>query len=349
MKPILLLALLALLAACGKAKPDQDAAPTALVTTALAAQAGVADTATAYGAAEFNPDGERTLAAPVEAVVVQVLAPAGTRVGVGQAVLVLKQSATSQLDLNKAQADASAATAAYARAQRLRASGLDSDADVETARAASAAAEATAKSLAGRAGGALTLRSPIDGVVESVASAPGDQVAQGAAVAKVGALAGLRVRLGLEPRDAATVRAGATVRLSPLAGGAEQAAKVSAIDPRVDAQTRLASVLVAAAGGAFAPGEPLKGVILLRQEAAATVIPRAALLYDQEQPYVFVVVKSAAHRRNVALGADDGDKVAITQGLSSGERIVVDGASALDDNMAVREGKAATAGADGGL
>jgi RND family efflux transporter MFP subunit len=342
MKPALAaFLLLPLLAACSKGPADADATPTALVTTTLVARGDIAETVTAYGAVEFNPDAERSLTAPVEAVVTAVLAPAGTTVAAGQPVVSLKLSPASQLDLGKAEADAAAATAAYARAQRLRASGLDSDADVETARAAAASAEQSARSLSSRAGGALVLRAPIAGVVEAVTPAPGDTVATGASVGKVGALSGLRIRLGVEPAAAARLSRNAAVRLSPLAGGPEQTASVLSIDPRLDAQTRLASVIVRAPGGSLAPGEPLKGVIVLAEHSGAAVIPRAALLYDQEKPYVFVVAKAAAHRRDVVLGAGDDDRVEVTSGLNVGDRIVVEGASALDDGMAVREGAAA--------
>jgi RND family efflux transporter MFP subunit len=342
LKPALLaLLLLPLLPACSKGPADQDATPTALVTTAVVARGDIAETVTAYGAVEFNPDAEHSLTAPVEAVVTAVLAPAGTQVTAGQPIVSLKLSPASQLDLGKAQADAAAATAAYARAQRLRASGLDSDADVETARAAAAAAEESARSLAGRAGGALVLRAPIAGVVEAVTPGPGDTVAAGASVAKLGALSGLRVRLGVEPAAAARLARNAAVRLSPLTGGPEQAASVLSIDPRLDAQTRLASVVVRAPGGGLAPGEPLKGVLVLSEHAGAAVIPRAALLYDQDKPYVYVVAKAVAHRRDLVLGASDDERVEAASGLDVGDRVVVEGASALDDGMAVREGAAA--------
>jgi RND family efflux transporter MFP subunit len=217
---------------------------------------------------------------------------------------------------------------------------------VETARAAAASAEQAAHSLASRSGGALTLRAPIAGVVEAVTPAPGDTVTAGASVGKVGALSGLRIRLGVEPAAAARLSRNGAVRLSPLAGGPEQTASVLSVDPRLDAQTRLASVIVRAPGGSLAPGEPLKGVLVLSEHSGAAVIPRAALLYDQEHPYVFVVAKSAAHRRDVVLGASDDDRVEVTSGLAVGDRIVVEGASALDDGMAVREGAAAPASAD---
>ncbi|HEY5007097.1 MAG TPA: efflux RND transporter periplasmic adaptor subunit [Caulobacteraceae bacterium] len=342
-RALIALLLLPLLPACSKGKADQDATPTALVTTVRVARGDIAETATAYGAVEFAPAAERSLSAPVDAVVSTILAPAGTTVTAGQPVLALRLSPSSQLDLNKAHTDAVAAAAAYARAQRLRLTGLDSDADVETARAAAASAGAAAQSLASRSGAALILRAPMAGVVETVTAAPGDTVTAGASLGKIGALSGLRVRLGVEAAAAARIPNHATVHLSPLAGGPEQSASVLSVDPRLDAQTRLASVIVRAPGGGLAPGEPLKGAIVLSDHSGAAVIPRAALLYDQEHPYVFTVTRSVAHRRDVVLGASDDQRVEVTGGLAVGDRIVVDGASALDNGMAVREGAAAPA------
>ncbi|MFI4936359.1 MAG: efflux RND transporter periplasmic adaptor subunit, partial [Caulobacterales bacterium] len=329
-----------LLAACSGGKEAGETTPSALVTTTVAAPGQIADTITAYGAAEFAPQGERTLIAPVDAVVAGVLAQPGTQVRAGQAVVALKLTAASKLDQTKTDQDAAVADAAFARAQRLRAAGLGSDGDVEAARAAAASADQARRLLVARTGEALTLRSPIDGVVESVAATPGELTQTGSAVAKVGALGDLRVRLGVEALIAARIGAGDDVRLEPLAGGPPFEANVTAVDPIADAQTRLASVFVAApAHDALVPGAPVRGVITLGGHGAGVVVPRAAVLYEQDQPYVFVAAGGAAHRRNVALGADDGTRVEIQSGVTSGERIVVEGAAALQDGMAVREGK----------
>jgi RND family efflux transporter MFP subunit len=324
--------------ACAKPAEDTDPKPTAAVTTIAVQRADLPETVTAYGAAEFSPDAEHTLTAPVEAVVGQIVAPAGTSVKAGQPIVILKPSATSGLDLAKAHQDAQVAQAAYARALRLRGGGLASDADVETARAAAASAAATAGSLGARAGDGLILRAPVAGVVESIALAPGDTAAQGVAVAKVGALSEVRVRLGLDSRAAASVTPGASVRISPLSGGGvERLGVVASVDPRLDAQTRLASVIVRVPAGVAAPGEPLQGVLVLRNHRGALVIPRASLLYDGDQPYVFVAAGGIARRHDVKLGVRSGDQVEIVQGAAPGDRVVVDGAAALDDGMAVRE------------
>ena len=336
MKRSLILALL--LMGCSPKESTEDAKPTALVSTIQVERGGVEDAITAYGAAEILPQGEHGLAAPIEAVVATVTAPAGTQVRAGQPVVTLAASPATRLDVEKAAHDAETANAAYARAQRLRATGLDSDADVETARAAAASANETRRTLAARTGAALVLRAPVSGVVEAVALAPGDLAAAGANVAKVGDPSALRARLGVEPAVIGSIREGDTVRLTPAAGGAETVGSVAAVDPRADPQTRMSSVMVSLPSGrGLSPGAALRGVIVLSRRQGAILIPRAAVLYDQDQPYVFAVSGATAHRFNVVLGAEQGDRVEVAHGLGAGARIVVDGAAALEDGMAVRE------------
>jgi RND family efflux transporter MFP subunit len=336
----LIIAAFAGLAACqAKTDENEEAKGTALVTIAVAQTGTIARVVRAYGAVEFAPSGERTLAAPSDAQVAEVLAPVGTKVAPGTAVVALRPSRTATLELAKADADASAADAALARAERLRSGGLSSDADVEAARQAAANAHA-AQRLASAGPAALTLRAPIAGVVETLAFAPGDVVQAGAPVAKVGSLSALRIRLGLEPWQVKQVRSGETVRLTSLSDGALSTATVLDVDPRADAQTRLAGVIVAAPPG-LSPGEGMEGSIVLPGSGTGVVIPRAAVIYDQDQTYVFVAQRGVAHRRDVRLGPDDGANLQVTSGLRPGERVVVAGAASLDDGMAVREGKPA--------
>ena len=340
MRRVLLLALL--LVGCAPKEAAEDAKPTALVTTIRVERGGVEDSVTAYGVAEILPQSEHGLAAPIEAVVSGIAAPAGTLVRAGQPVVVLAASPATRLEVDKAGHDAQAADAAYARAERLRVTGLDSDADVETARAAAAAADATRRTLAARTGPALVLRAPVSGVVEATSLAPGDLAAAGASVAKIGDPSALRARLGVEPAVAGAIHEGQLVRLTSADGGAETTGAVMAVDPRADPQTRLASVSVRLpAGRGYSPGAPLRGVIVLHQRTGAILIPRAAVIYEGDQPYVFTAAGASAHRVNLVLGADQGDRVEIVRGLEAGARVVVEGAAALEDGMALREAPAA--------
>jgi RND family efflux transporter MFP subunit len=343
MKRGLVLLPLLVLAACGKKGSEVDAPkPVAEVKTAVIQSATFPDTVTAYGAVEFGPGGEHGLSAPGEANIRQVLASPGTRVAAGQPVMILQPSAQFKLDLEKAAQDARTSTQAYARAQRLRTDGLVSDAEVETARATAAAAQESVTSLRKRAS-QLTITAPTSGVVETVTGAPGDLVAAGANLGKVGALGALALRLGVDPQLAATLRPGAPVRVTRIQGGDPISAVIRSVDPRADPQTRLASVILAErAGPNLAPGDPVKGEIVRRQ-VSGVYVPRAAVYYDKDQPYLMVVDKALAKRREVKLGIaitgeePDDAKIQITEGLQSGERIIVEGGASLDDGATVKE------------
>lgn len=333
---LILLLLGGVLSAC-QGKPEvQDVKPTALITLATVTAGRIDDTVTAYGEATYAPQGERVLAAPFESRVTQVLAPAGHPVRAGEAVAVLAPSAAAQIEISKASQDAIAADAAYARAQRLRGAGLVSDAEVEAARAAAVVTGKSRQMLGARLS-ALTLRAPLAGVVESINAAPGDQVAAGMAVAKIGSLNGVRVRLGVEPGAANRIAVGGAVHLAALADhGSGVDARVTAVDPHADTQTRLASVFVELSGNTIAPGVPVRGIIALRGSRDSMDMPRAALLYDGEQAYVFVVSGGIAHRRDVKIGTDAGNRIEISSGVKLGDQIALDGAAALEDGMAVR-------------
>ena len=335
----LTLAALLLLAACSKADaPAEDKAPdpVASVRTAAASTGAATGTVTVYGAAEAGPGNERALPVQAEARLARIVAPTGTAVRAGQVIAVLEPTPTTQLDAAKATSEAAAAAKALARAQRLRADGLMSDADVETARTAAAAANATRASAAQR-GATLTLRAPAAGTVQALTAKPGDIIAAGTAVATIATPGELRARFGIDPAVAPRVHAGQPIRIA-AANGAAIAATVAGVDPQVDATTRLASVFAALpAASRVGAGESLHADLPLGAGVAGVTIPYAALLDDGGRTYVFVVTGGVAHSRDVSPGSSAGDSVAILRGVAPGDRVVVQGGTALTDGMKVRE------------
>jgi len=326
------------LAACsgGKSAEEPAAEPVALVKLAKAEPAQVQATTRLYGTAEPGAAGSAILSAPEEAIVAAIAAPAGSAVSRGQLVVRLVPSPTARLDLAKATSDARAAEQAYARAQRLRADGLMSNADVETARAAAQSARATRASLTSRSG-ALDLRAPFAGHVQTISAALGSVVAGGMALATLNAAGDLRARFGLDPTLARQIPPGASIRVAPSAGGPSFTATILSVDPTVDAQTRLASLFVRIPAAApVGTGQPLTGDLSLSTRGSAPTIPYAALLDDAGQAYVFVASGGSAHRREVTIGASDGQHVEIVSGLNPGETVVVEGGTALEDGMKVR-------------
>lgn len=334
MKAMAILPALLACAACsgGPAEDAPDARPSALVTLARVETGAIGRAITLYGVAEGGPASKAVLTAPAEAIVVRVVAPAGTRVAAGAVIAQLVPTPATRLDRAKADSDARAADAAYARMTRLRADGLTSDAEVEAARAAAAAADATRASLSARAAG-LTLRAPAAGLVESVAANPGDTVQPGAVVATIARGGDLRARFGIDPAVAPAVRAG-----MPLTIADRLTVPVGSVEPVVDPATKLAALFATLpAGAGIALGEPLTATVRVGAPGGASpVIPYAALLDDGGQPYVFVVARGVAHRRDVTTGAVEGARVAVASGLRAGEAVVTQGGTALADGMTVR-------------
>ncbi|MGH6778818.1 MAG: efflux RND transporter periplasmic adaptor subunit [Bradyrhizobium sp.] len=71
-------------------------------------------------------------------------------------------------------------------------------------------------------------------------------------------------------------------------------------------------------------------------------IPRAAILADQQGPYVYVVNdKNIAEQRRVKLGQSTPDIAAIVDGLKQGDRVIVDGIQRVRPNQVVAPAPAA--------
>jgi membrane fusion protein (multidrug efflux system) len=71
-------------------------------------------------------------------------------------------------------------------------------------------------------------------------------------------------------------------------------------------------------------------------------IPRAALLRDGDQRYVYVLEKRRARRRPVSVGLVGLSDVEIANGLSEKEIVLIPGAVALSEGMRVNVAKAAS-------
>lgn len=315
---------------------SQNSSPAALVKTAQAVVAPVETKLRLYGAADGGTAANRDLAPLAESVLVGIDAPVGTRVRRGAIVARLRPSPAASLDLARARSDASATQNQFARMQRLRRDGLASDADVESARLAFDSAQATASSLNMRHG-SLVLRAPFEGIVSVISASPGDIVAAGATVAILVPASATRAKFGIDPEEARLVRAGGTLSILDANGNVKFAVPIQAVDPGVDPTTRLAAVYAMLPGGVgIGSGEALIGEVTIQSSASLPVIPYSAVLSDAGQPYTFVVNKGVAKRVNLVLGATSKEFAAVISGIKSGDSVVTEGGTALDDGMKVR-------------
>jgi membrane fusion protein, multidrug efflux system len=99
------------------------------------------------------------------------------------------------------------------------------------------------------------------------------------------------------------------------------------------------------------PQQFVNVVLLLDTLHGATLIPQSGVQRGAPGTYVYLVnADQTVNVRKVTLGSGDASNISITQGLSPGETIVVDGADKLKDGakVLVRQGTGAGGGSAGG-
>lgn len=84
--------------------------------------------------------------------------------------------------------------------------------------------------------------------------------------------------------------------------------------------------LLANADGRIRPGEFARVAMPVSSLDQALLLDRKAILTDQDRRYVYVVDgDNRAERRQVATGRQMGEQMVITEGLSPGDRVIVNG------------------------
>ncbi len=201
------------------------------------------------------------------------------------------------------------------------------------------------------------IEAPADGVVLRKLAQAHELVQAGQPVLSVSSLdRGWIVRGAFADRDVVRVRVGdeGTVALDAFPGRRFRAT-VQTVGSAADPQTGTFTVefRVEPAGAAFAQGMVAKIEIErpARDASAVPLLPLSALVEaDGDNGFVYVLDGNGAivHRRNVRLAGADRARVAIADGVHSGEQVVVEGAAFVSDGDKVRvvAATAAAAGSD---
>ena len=375
-KTILVLAIGAALAACGKdakepakagASADAKAAPAQLLiapedlltvqTNALASGPVVTGS--------VQPERKADLRAEVSAVVLQVLKENGDIVKRGDVLVKLDETAirdqmTSAEEAARASGQAlDQAERQLARMKTLRASGMTSaqamdDAEVRRNNAASDLAAARTRSAQARQQLARTVvRAPFDGVVSERKVSAGDTASIGKELLKIIDPASMRFEGRVSADRISAVKVGQPVsfRINGYAGQ-EFRGVVKRVDPSANEVTRQVEVLVS-----FAPNSPQPRVSGLYGEGrieaettAALMLPEGALVKAGDKAYTWRVKGNALNKAELLVGVRDARTGAyeVRGGLAAGDVIMRSPNSSFKDGQKVQMAPAKVASAASG-
>lgn len=350
--------LIALVVGCGTPTEAAEQAPPPPVHVDVVAE--TVRTPSTSGTAELTALRRATLSVEAPGRVIALEIEAGQHVEAGDVLL--------RLDVGRTAVAASAATAAVAQAEaslaqaerertlaeRLAASGSASQRNVDQARDATAIAQAalaTAQAQARVTRRGLTeavLRAPFAGTIVERRVELGEYLGPGTPVAILMDTRALRADVLLDPRDALDVRPGAAVTARVFARPDERfEGEVIRVGEAIDAQTRRLPVEVELLDPdhRLRPGLVARFEVVVGEPRTVPTVDADCAFERFEQTQVYLVdAEDVAHRRTVRLGAVEGGRAAILDGLVPGDRVVAEGQDRVLDGQAVRvvEPEAAT-------
>ena len=113
--------------------------------------------------------------------------------------------------------------------------------------------------------------------------------------------------------------------------------KLHAVDNKVDSSTGTVMVRFRCANpdGVLRPGAYVKVLMSARYDQPKLAIPLAALVFEGERRFVYVVKDGKAEKRAVSIGEQQGDRILVESGLAAEDSFVVAGTHKLNDGIAV--------------
>ena len=270
----------------------------------------------------------------------------GEEVSAGEVVAELEsvELGRAQAEVLKARAHEDVARADAERERKLADAKVSAERDAQYAEAALKAAtaeriatEKAVEALGGTLGGelgVLKLRSPIAGHVVELKSRRGETVSPTDTVMVVADLSKVWVELTVFERDVPGVREGDQVDLKlPADKGHTFTGTVQHVSDIIDPETRSAHVRVEMDNTERRLRAGLSVTAVIHTSGprdTRLTIPRTAVTRVDGKPTVFVAAgPNAVEPRELKLGPEDADSVAVLEGVKPGEQVVVSGVLAL--------------------
>lgn len=269
--------------------------------------------------------------------VVRVLVEPGQWVGQGQVLAVIDRSVQAQQQVSQsaqiqvARANADLAQANYDRALKLVGKGFISKADVDRLRATRDGAVAQVR-VAGAQLGVLQAQSrrlnvvaPAAGLVLERRVEPGQVVSAGSGVLFRLAKGGeMELMTQLSEVDLANIGQGVTAEVTPVGSARSFSGQIWQIAPVIDPASRQGTARIALAYSPELRPGGFATAVIKSGSVVAPMLPESAILSDAQGSYVFVVDKdNKAQRRPIKTGMVTDNGIAISEGLSGDERVVM--------------------------
>ena len=323
--------------ACGRDPAAATSAPAAIpVTTTTVQPVAWNDTIQALGTAQARES--VTLTAKVSEIVDQVHFESGQQVEAGQPLVTLRVDA-QEAALGEAESTLAEADQQYRRLQGLADQQLVARSTLDAQRALRDVAAARVRQMKSDIRD-RHVRAPFAGVLGIRQVSPGALLTPNAVIATLDDISRMYVDFQVPEAALSAMAPGARVSATTAAWPGERfEGEVQTVDARVDPDTRAVTVRAVFDNPErlLRPGM-LLDVSLFRPERQALVVPEIAVVQVGRDSFVYRVAQDGkVEQAAVRVGVRRDGKAEILEGLTAGDRIVVDGTGKLRPGVVVAE------------
>jgi len=320
------------------------------IATEVVGSGGLAAEIVSQAIVSASPTGEAIVTARAGGAVTRVFKRLGDPVRAGEALAIVESRDAAQIAADRTAAGAKATLAgkALARERYLYDQKVSARVDLEQAQAEAAAAAAEVRRTQVAAGAAnitsdgrgVIVASPISGRVTTSTLRLGAYVQPEAELFRVSDPRQIQIEAAVGPADAARLAAGDRAIIE-IAGGGTLEAKVRAVTPTLNGETRSATAVLDVAGYDLQPGLAVRVRLLPSRGAssAAIVVPEEAVQSVNGSDVVFLRTTTGFRARPVRTGQRSAGRVEIVSGLTPGQTIATTNAFLLKAELGKSAGE----------
>ncbi|HGG56641.1 MAG TPA: efflux RND transporter periplasmic adaptor subunit [Nannocystis exedens] len=188
---------------------------------------------------------------------------------------------------------------------------------------------------------------PFAGTITERFVAEGAFVSNGAQVLSITDFNSLVARVYVPEKELDRLRIGQSAEIvGKAAKGRRGVGTIDRIAPIVDASTGTVKVTIKlppelCGPGGFLPGMYAEVVMTTEERENIPLVPKSAVVYDEEQTYLFVVPEGVfgaplrAKRVRIGVGLQDAERIEVVDGPPPGTKIIVAGQNGLKDGALI--------------
>jgi membrane fusion protein (multidrug efflux system) len=167
------------------------------------------------------------------------------------------------------------------------------------------------------------LIAPFDGVVGLKYISEGAYVTPGVRIAGFHKVDRIKIDLAIPERYAAQVQRGQTIHFKTEGSDKLKEAKIYAIEPRIDEQTRnLQLRAICVNDGSLYPGAFVQVEVPLKETSDAVMVPTEAIIPVLKGQKVYVVRGDSVQEVKIKTGTRNDRQIQVTEGLKGGDTLI---------------------------